>query len=76
MTSCVYANMGMDFKLLTHSQLFSQELHTEWVKLRDWLKTRAGELGFGEVRITDTDVSSTHPHLLEWLHAGRHGQMA
>lgn len=76
MPSCVYTTKEMDSKLPLHSQLFSQELHTEWVKLRHWLKTRATELGFGEVRIADTDVSSAHPHLLEWLRAGRHGQMA
>ena len=58
-----------------HSHAFSQELHTQWEALRAWLNTRAKELGFGEVRITDTDVSHAHPHLLEWLEEGRHGQM-
>ena len=66
----------MDSKLLMHSHAFSQELHTQWEALRTWLNTRAKELGFGEVRITDTDVSDAHPHLLEWLEEGRHGQMA
>jgi epoxyqueuosine reductase len=59
-----------------HSHAFSQELHTQWGALRTWLNTRAKELGFGEVRITDTDVSHAHPHLVEWLEDGRHGQMA
>ncbi len=59
-----------------HSHAFSQELHTQWEALRTWLNTRAKELGFGEVRITDTDVSESHPHLVEWLEEGRHGQMA
>lgn len=59
-----------------HSHAFSQELHTQWEALRTWLNTRAEELGFGEVRITDTDVSHAHPHLVEWLEEGRHGQMA
>ncbi|WP_286225670.1 tRNA epoxyqueuosine(34) reductase QueG [Polynucleobacter sp. HIN7] len=59
-----------------HSHAFSQELHTQWGTLRTWLNTRAKELGFGEVRITDTDVSHAHPHLVEWLKEGRHGQMA
>ena len=59
-----------------HSHAFSQELHTQWGELRTWLNARAKELGFGEVRITDTDVSYAHPHLVEWLEEGRHGQMA
>ena len=66
----------MDSKVPMHSHAFSQELHTQWEAFRTWLNTRAKELGFGEVRITDTDVSDAHPHLLEWLEEGRHGQMA
>jgi epoxyqueuosine reductase len=58
-----------------HSHVFSQELHTQWVELRTWLNTRAKQLGFSDVRITDTDVSRAHPHLLQWLAQGRHGQM-
>ncbi len=58
-----------------HSHAFSQELHTQWGELRAWLNTRAKELGFLQVRITDTDVSDAHPHLEEWLEQGRHGQM-
>ena len=66
----------MDFKLHPHSQVFSPELHTQWVALRHWLNTRARELGFSEARITDTDVSHAHPHLSQWLDEGRHGQMS
>ncbi len=66
----------MDFKLPMHSHAFSQELHTQWWTLRTWLNTRAKELGFLQVRITDTDVSDAYPHLVEWLEEGRHGQMA
>ena len=58
-----------------HSHAFSQELHTQWGALRAWLNTRAKELGFLQVRITDTDVSDARPHLEEWLEQGRHGQM-
>lgn len=65
----------MDSKLPMHSDLFSQELHTHFEVLSDWLKTRARELGFADVRITDTDVSDAYPHLLQWLDEGRHGQM-
>jgi epoxyqueuosine reductase len=65
----------MDSKLTMHSHAFSQELHTQWEALRTWLNTRAKELGFLQVRITDTDVSDAHPHLVEWLAEGRHGEM-
>ena len=58
-----------------HSHAFSQELHTQWEALRTWLNTRAKELGFLQVRITDTDVSDARPYLEEWLEQGRHGQM-
>lgn len=58
-----------------HSHAFSQELHTQWEALRAWLNTRAKELGFLQVRITDTDVSDARLHLEEWLEQGRHGQM-
>ena len=58
-----------------HSHAFSQELHTHWEGLRSWLNTRAKELGFLQVRITDTDVSNAYPYLEEWLEEGRHGQM-
>jgi epoxyqueuosine reductase len=66
----------MDSKLPMHSDAFSQELHTQWEALRTWLNTRAKELGFLQVRISDTDVSHAYPHLVEWLEEGRHGQMA
>ncbi len=58
-----------------HSHAFSQELHIQWGALRTWLNTRAKELGFLQVCITDTDVSDARPHLEEWLEEGRHGQM-
>ena len=59
-----------------HSHVFSQELHPQWVELRAWLNTRAKQLGFSEVRITDTDVRDAHSYLLKWLSQGRHGQMS
>ncbi len=58
-----------------HSHVFSQGLHTQWVELRAWLNTRAKQLGFSDVRITDTDVHDAHFYLLQWLAQGRHGQM-
>lgn len=61
--------------MYTHSQAFSQELHTEWLAVRTWLTERAVELGFWNLKITDTDVSHTLPKLDAWLDAGMHGQM-
>ncbi len=58
-----------------HSDVFLQELHNVWPQWRQWLKTRASELGFEDLRITDTDVHEAHPRLLEWLENGHHGQM-
>ena len=59
----------------THSQAFSQELHTEWQGVRTWLIGRAKELGFLDLKITDTDVSHAIPKLDAWIDAGLHGQM-
>jgi len=59
----------------THSQAFSQELHTEWLAVRTWLTERAKELGFWDLKITNTDVSHALPKLDAWLVAGLHGQM-
>ena len=58
-----------------HSELFSQDLHPQWVALRSWLKTRSTELGFADLKITDTDVSEAHPRVLDWIEQGRHGAM-
>lgn len=65
----------MDSKLYSHSHIFSQELHPQFIELRIWLNTRARQLGFGEVRITDTDVNHAYSHFLQWLKRGHHGQM-
>jgi len=59
----------------THSQAFSQELHTEWQGVRTWLTERAKGLGFLDLKITDTDVSHALPKLDAWLDAGLYGQM-
>lgn len=59
----------------THSQAFSQELHSEWLAVRIWLIGRAKELGFLDLKITDTDVSHAIPKLDAWIDAGLHGQM-
>ena len=33
------------------------------------------ELGFSAIGIADTDLAAEEVHLLNWLHAGRHGEM-
>ena len=58
-----------------HSQAFSQELHIQLEDIRIWLNIRAHELGFGQLRISDTDVSEAAPKLASWLAEGRHGEM-
>ena len=58
-----------------HSQAFSSELHSQLEGIRIWLDIRAQELGFGQLRISDTDVSEAVPKLTSWLAEGRHGEM-
>ncbi len=58
-----------------HSQAFSSELHSQLEGIRCWLDSRAKELGFGQLRISDTDVSAAVPKLKSWLAEGRHGEM-
>ena len=58
-----------------HSQAFSSELHSQLEGIRCWLDSRAKELGFGQLRISDTDVSEAVPKLKSWLAEGRHGEM-
>ena len=58
-----------------HSQAFSSELHIQLEGIRSWLNFRAHELGFGQLRISDTDVSEAVPQLASWLKEGRHGEM-
>jgi len=40
-----------------------------------WLRREAINLGFGDIRVSDTDLSVAGPRLKEWLDAGRHGDM-
>ena len=40
-----------------------------------WLRREAIDLGFGDIRVSDTDLSVAGPRLKEWLDAGRHGDM-
>ena len=40
-----------------------------------WLRREAIDLGFGDIRVSDTDLSVAGPRLKEWLDAGCHGDM-
>lgn len=44
-------------------------------RLAQDIKLWAGELGFDQVGITDTDLSIEEPRLQAWLDAGHHGNM-
>lgn len=48
---------------------------TDWINQIDWLRDEARSLGFGDIRVSDTDMSQAKPKLREWLDAGRHGDM-
>ncbi len=47
----------------------------DWIQDISWIRDAARSLGFGDVRISDTDLSQASEHLKEWLKAGRHGDM-
>jgi epoxyqueuosine reductase len=44
-------------------------------ELRTWLGEQAKQLGFAELRITDTHLGEATERLNQWLAEGRHGQM-
>ena len=48
----------------------------DWSALVRQIHGWAGELGFQQLGITDTDLSAHEAHLLNWLDAGQHGEMA
>lgn len=47
----------------------------DWIKQIDWLREEARALDFGDIRVSDTDLSQAGPKLREWLDAGCHGDM-
>ena len=47
----------------------------DWIQDISWMRDAARALGFGEVRVSDTDLSQASERLKEWLEAGRHGDM-
>ena len=46
-----------------------------FIDLAAQIKLWGKELGFAEVRITDTDIAATEPGLAAWLDQGMHGSM-
>ena len=53
----------------------SEQLSSKFLSQTDWLKESARALGFGDLRVSDTDLSHAAPRLKEWLDAGCHGDM-
>ena len=47
----------------------------ELIRLRAAIKAWGRELGFQQVGISDIDLTEAEGHLLDWLAAGRHGEM-
>jgi epoxyqueuosine reductase len=47
----------------------------DWINQIDWLREEARALDFGDIRVSDTDLSQAGPKLREWLDAGCHGDM-
>lgn len=49
--------------------------HIDYAALAADIKRWAGELGFADTGITDTDLNEDEARLKRWLAAGRHGRM-
>ena len=47
----------------------------DWAALADRIAGWGRDLGFAEVGISDTDLSTEEARLVAWLDAGRHGEM-
>ncbi len=52
-----------------------QSGEVDWAALADRITGWGRDLGFGEVGISDTDLSTEEARLVAWLDAGRHGEM-
>jgi epoxyqueuosine reductase len=46
-----------------------------WQQLAEQIKVWGQQLGFQQIGITDTDLTSEEPKLQQWLDAGYHGEM-
>ncbi len=53
----------------------AQSAKDDFIQDISWLRREAVDLGFGDIRVSDTDLSVAGPRLKEWLDAGRHGDM-
>lgn len=53
----------------------TQTTKDDFIQDISWLRREAIDLGFGDIRVSDTDLSVAGPKLKEWLDAGRHGDM-
>jgi epoxyqueuosine reductase len=53
----------------------TQTTKDDFIQDISWLRREAIDLGFGDIRVSDTDLSVAGPRLKEWLDAGRHGDM-
>jgi epoxyqueuosine reductase len=47
----------------------------DWRELREQIRTWGQALGFAEIGVADTDLSTLEPQLQTWLDEGRHGAM-
>jgi epoxyqueuosine reductase len=53
----------------------TQAAKDDFIQDISWLRREAIDLGFGDIRVSDTDLNVAGPRLKEWLDAGRHGDM-
>lgn len=53
----------------------TQTAKDDFIQDISWLRREAIDLGFGDIRVSDTDLSVAGPRLKEWLDTGRHGDM-
>jgi epoxyqueuosine reductase len=53
----------------------TQAAKDDFIQDISWLRREAIDLGFGDIRVSDTDLTVAGPRLKEWLDAGRHGDM-
>jgi len=60
---------------MSDSQTSPSTQGADWINQIDWLRKEARSLDFGDVRVSDTDLSQVGPKLREWLAAGCHGDM-
>lgn len=47
----------------------------DWTALAEAIQDWGHELGFQAIGISDTDLAAEEIRLMEWLDAGRHGEM-